>query len=74
MAAIDKIYGTQDQYLELKNWLDDNCPEYKIYLYPEDGYDKKYRPISNFHSDVDDWLKENCSLEFVQERLKEQYL
>ena len=24
MAAIDKIYGTQKQYLELKNWLLDN--------------------------------------------------
>ena len=23
MAGIDKIYGTQEQYLELEKWLDD---------------------------------------------------
>jgi hypothetical protein len=73
MAGIDKIYGTQGQYLELAKWLDDNCPDYKKYLYPENGYNKEYRPISNFRSDVDEWLKKNCPLGFVQKRLKEQY-
>lgn len=73
MAGIDKIYGTQGQYLELEKWLDDNHPDYKRYLYPKDGYDKDYRPISNFPSKIDDWLKENCTINFVQDRLKVQY-
>ena len=49
MAGIDKIYGTQDQYLKLEKWLNNNCPDYKRYLYPKDGYNEDYRPISNFH-------------------------
>ena len=73
MSGIDKIYGTQVQYLELAKWLDDNCPDYKKYLYSKNGYNKEYRPISNFRLDVDEWLKKNCPLGFVQKRLKEQY-
>lgn len=73
MAGIDKIYGTQGQYLELEKWLDNYCPDYKRYLYPKDGYNNNYRPISNFPLEIDEWLKENCPLDFVQKRLKEQY-
>ena len=73
MAGIDKIYGTQKQFLELEKWLDNNCPDYKRYLYPKNEYNKDYRPIANFSSDVDEWLKEKCPLDFVQARLKEQY-
>jgi len=73
MAGIDKIYGTQRQYLELEKWLNENNKKAIDELYPKDGYDKNYRPISNFSSVTDKWLKENCPIEFVQKRLKEQY-
>lgn len=92
MAGIDKIYGTQEQYLELKKWLIKNQKPIKCLvgwssdtgdefedvlptdcLYDEVGYSDKDRPISNFCSGIDKWLKENCPLDFVQKRLKEQY-
>ena len=89
MAAIDKIYGTQDQYLELEKWLlknqkpikslvdvESNQYEYVLptdCLYDEEGYNEEHRPISNFGISIDEWLKENCPLDFVQKRLREQY-
>ena len=96
MAGIDKIYGTQVQFLQLKNWLKKhqkaiNCKvgcewtedgevidEYEDVLptdclYEETGYAEDYRPIANFPSKIDEWLKENCTIDFVQARLKEQY-
>ena len=92
MAGIDKIYGTQGQYLELEKWLLDNqkpikslvgwCSEESDQyedvlptdcLYDKEGFDEKHRPISNFTSAIDEGLKENCPLDFVQKRLKEQY-
>ena len=92
MAGIDRIYGTQAQYIELKNWLLENQKPIKSLvgwssdtgdeyddvlptdcLYDEDGYNEEHRPISNFGSAIDKWLEENCPLDFVQKRLKEQY-
>ena len=73
MAGIDKIYGTQKQYRDLKRWLKKNKPVYLQYLYPEDGYPLVARPISNFTEEADMWLFKNCPLSFVRERLAEQY-
>lgn len=87
MAGIDKIYGTQKQYNELKNWLKENqkpikCrvgfKEYEMvmpteYLYPRNGYDKNERPISNFPEAIDKWLLKKCKIEWVVNKIKEQY-
>lgn len=95
MAGIDKIYGTQKQYNEFKNWLKENqkpikcrvefslfkgkeTPIYKMVLpteclYPRNGYDKKERPISNFPEVIDKWLLKNCKIEWVVNKIKEQY-
>jgi len=95
MAAIDKIYGTQIQYNELKTWLKINQKPFKCwvgvsyssnkrkeiyemrlptqYLYPKSGYDKNKRPISNFPENIDKWLLKNCPIEWVVNRIKEQY-
>ena len=93
MAGIDKIYGTQEQYYELKEWLLKNekpipcimgwsskaggdIIKYVLpsdCLYEESWGNEEHRPISNFPEEVDMWLKDNCPLDFVQERLKEQY-
>jgi len=53
-----------DQYEDL---LPTDC------LYEKEGYNKEHRPISNFGIEIDGWLQENCPLDFVQKRLKEQY-
>jgi len=96
MAGIDKIYGTQVQFLEFKKWLNNNqipincrvgtehnesgdvIDEYEDILptdclYEEIGYEKGYRPISNFPENIDKWLIDNCPIDFVKNRLKEQY-
>jgi len=42
-------------------------------LYPRNGYDKEYRPISNFPEAIDKWLLKKCDIEWVVNRIKEQY-
>lgn len=88
MAGVDKLYGTQEQYIQFKNWLSENQKPMNVligwcseegdlfenalptdYLYDTDGYDKNYRPLSNFPTAIDNWLKENCPLSFIQEQL-----
>jgi len=74
MAAIDKIYGTQEQYDELFNWLKTNKPYAIRYMYMRDGWMLgEERPIANFSYKIDMWLKDNCPIQFVQDRLFEQY-
>ena len=93
MAAIDKIYGTQEQYDDLEDWLKGNekpirCrvgmewiknrPIYESslpseWLYSKKGYDKDDRPISNFPNEIDRWLLKNCPLQWVTDKIKEQY-
>ncbi len=73
MAGIDKIYGTQEQYIELEKWLSDNNKKAISGLYPKEGYDKEYRPISNFSEKTDKWLLDNCPLTWVTDRIKWQY-
>ena len=42
-------------------------------LYSRNGYDKNKRPISNFPEAIDKWLLKNCKIEWVVNRIKEQY-
>ncbi len=76
MASVDKIYGTREQWIKLHDFLEKKKPEYLGYLYPkppEKLWNSFGIPISNFSYEADCWLKKHCPLEFVQERLKEQY-
>lgn len=82
MAAIDKIYGFPDQYEELYQWCLQNLSEALPYFYPrgyffeDDGEPKKKAepgPISNFPLNIDIELFKRCPLEWVRERLREQY-
>jgi hypothetical protein len=43
------------------------------YLYSRNGYDKNDRPISNFPQNIDKWLLKNCPIEWVVNKIKEQY-
>ena len=77
MAAIDKIYGTREQYHELVSWMAQNMDKKEFnycvrYIYPvpmEDGV----RPIANFPKYVDIWLLKKCPFAWVTDQIKEQY-
>jgi len=74
MAAIDKIYGSNEQWHELHDWLVHENPKLIKYLYPPTGYkDGTDRPISNFSMEADLWLWDNCPLQFVLAGLSFQY-
>ena len=71
MAAIDKIYGTPEQHRELTRWLESSRPDLQPFLYPEPV---TMGPISNFPTWADRWLLDNCPLEWVITRIRDQYL
>jgi hypothetical protein len=74
MAAVDKIYGSTEQYDEFRLWLAENKPELMACLYARDGYkNNKSRPISNFPVWADKWLMANCPLGWVRDAIAEQY-
>lgn len=71
MAYIDKIYGTREQWNELHAFLSQTKPDWiKKYMYSEPEVEG---PLSNFSYGCDQWLLKNCPLEFVIDRIKEQY-
>lgn len=77
MAAIDKIYGTYRDHVELYDWMKKNKPEYCQWMRkPEDLshlYENEERSISNFPESVDMWLLNNCPITWVTDRIKQQY-
>lgn len=74
MAAIDKIYGSTQEYDIFCKWAKENRAEILKYFYPRNGYkDKHDRPITNLPEKEDMWLLENCQIEFIIKRIKEQY-
>jgi hypothetical protein len=74
MAGIDKIYGTQEQYKELRAFLVKRHRYALKYLWPEDCYTPgETRVISNFPVKVDMWLLKYCKIPWVIEAIKEQY-
>lgn len=74
MAGIDKIYGNLRNWIKLVNFLMIEKPEYlkhvKTWEYDLDSEDV---PIAHFTEKQDSWLWRHCKLQFVRERLKEQY-
>jgi hypothetical protein len=74
MAAIDKIYGTNDQWQELFRWLaNSNRPQYIKYLTNPFDYEPGIRTISSFPTVADKWLYKNCPLKWVKESIEFQY-
>jgi hypothetical protein len=74
MAYIDKIYGSLAQWLELRKYLRKTRPEYIRFMYPrpDEPLCREY-PISNFNEEANIFLLNNCHLQFVVNRIKEQY-
>jgi hypothetical protein len=80
VAGIDKIYGTEGQLVEFREWLEANKPEFldmvndpscEFYRKPHDESD--LISISNFTEEADIWLYNNCPIKFVTDRISEQY-
>ncbi len=70
MAAIDKIYGTADEWQQFRDWLEVNNSALIDYLYPKP---KERGVISSFPHSVDGWLILNCDLPFILEQIIDQY-
>lgn len=73
MAAIDKIYGTQAEWDELRAWLRQHRPTYVRYLYPRPLVSQGQFALSNFGEKADQWLFLHCPIRWVHERIAEQY-
>ena len=72
MAAIDKIYGTHEEWLKLKSWLTAHFPYGLSRMYPEPPMDGEEYHLSNFDVVTDMYLKDHCELEFVRHTLRQQ--
>ena len=77
MASIDKIYGTKEQRDELMLWCADNLPSALVYFYPEPEWaewdSNRDFALTNFPEHIDYTLWDECPIEFVKERLRQQY-
>ena len=75
MAAIDKITGTKEQYLQLKEWLQDNHKGLLIHLYDachEEDHNEE-RTISNFSTEANVYLYNYCPFKWVVDAIYDQY-
>lgn len=74
MAAIEKIYGTTEQYRELERWLGRNKPKFlrNLYPYPDNPVEGNIT-ISHFSEAEDHWLLAYCPIEWVRVYICRQY-
>ena len=76
MAAVDKIYGNKEEYYTLWNWCKKRNKEALGYFYDWDWDCEDWdgiHPLTNFPESIDMWLLENCDLDWVVDRIKNQY-
>lgn len=85
MAGIDKTYTKSwEEYQSLVEWCKDKSftlkngdvirPSSYIYEWDKKSFDgEESLPVWNTPTCLDIWLIRNCPLEFIQDRLKEQY-
>jgi hypothetical protein len=76
MAAVDKIYGNRWQSEEFKSWCEkNNKPALNYFYYWDwDNLDSdENHCITNFPTEIDKWLLDNCPIDWVKEAIKEQY-
>ena len=70
MAAIDKIYGSPDEWEEMYSYLGKK-PDLRKYMYPKP---ESHGPLSNFPVAIDYYLIEQPDLPgFMRARIFEQY-
>lgn len=68
---MNKIYGTLEQWVQLRQFLLKNKPDFLVNMYSEPRGGEGL--LSNFTPEQDMWLLQNCPLDFVREALKQQY-
>lgn len=73
MAAVEKLYGTHEQYKEFRGWCYENKPDALEYFYLWDTDDKFEHVICLFPSEIDEWMLDHCPLEWVTRQIKFQY-
>ena len=76
MSAIDRIYGTLEQYEEFTAWCAFNNKKLLPFLREwtiEQMEDGLTHAISEFPEWADKWLFEHCDIRWVIERIKDQY-
>lgn len=75
MAAVDKLYGTSEQWIELHDWIMANCPQFEKYMNyyrPWDGGEGGHA-LSCFPEKADKFIWENCKIQWVIEQICQQY-
>ena len=73
MAAIDKIYGSYEEWCQLFYWIVRSPrPQYARIFYPTPTIDT-IGPILSAPVYADRWLWDNCPFKFVKKRLKVMY-
>lgn len=74
MAAIDKLYGTEEQYFEFLNWCFENNQESLDYFYSWDYHNNEItHAMTCFPMYIDKWMLQNCPFDFVTSQIKNQY-
>ena len=75
MAEANRIYGTQEQWQHLRDWLEKFKPEALPYMYPVfvRGDARGIRAIANFPVEIDKWLLEACDLDWLLAKIREQH-
>lgn len=74
MAAIDNLYATLDQYLELLRWLSEHNDHIAQCLRPWGRAETETtRAIALLTREQDAWLLVNCPIKWVTDQIKEQY-
>jgi hypothetical protein len=73
MAAVDKTYGTFEQYKELYVWLKDNAPILIRSMNYAPQNDEKTHYIAMFSMPDDIFLYYHCPIKWLREQIEESY-
>ena len=73
MAAVDKIFGTIEEYDEFHHWCEHNIPLALQYFTPRNYFIEKKHSICLLPENIDMVLLDHCPLEFITEQIREQY-
>ena len=71
MAACDNLYGNREEWQELRDFLSKNNSDALVFMksQPKEGEEIRICYIA----DIQDYLIENCPLDWVKERLSENF-
>ena len=76
MSAIEKIWGTHEQYRELRGWLEENKPEYLVHMgWPSSPNETGMRDasIALFPAEADQYLMDNYPNLWLIDQIIDQY-